>query len=214
METHKIDLIIKKAINESENFYDSEANNAKERIWNHVQLQKQNVSKPILFRLLVAASILLFISLSIISISNIRNRNTINTLVELNRELRNEATIKNKKFSIKKETLSTTKVNKHDTIYIEKKVVEYIPLVATKQITDTVYIQQIVYVEKEQNPTSLAVNNYSTPTDTIVKTIENNYKAEILISNNESLKRKKFQLIFGSNKDQINSGTLAFTTKF
>jgi hypothetical protein len=215
METHKIDSVIKKAINESENYYDSEANIAKERIWNHIQFQKQNQSKPILLRLLVAASILLFISISIIAISNIRNRNTINTLVELNRKLKNEAAI-NVKNTLKKESIVATNVSKHDTVIIEKKVIEYKPLVTTKQITDTVYIQQIVYVEKEQKPALLIKNENNYSTDSIIQTIGNNYKSEILISNNESLKRekgKKFQIIFGGNKDQINSGTLAFTTK-
>jgi hypothetical protein len=215
METHKIDSTIKKAIIESENHYDSEANIAKTRIWNHIQIQKQKQSKPPLLRLLVAASILLFISLSIITISNIRNRNTINTLVELNCKLKNEAIIRNKN-TLKQESIIATNVSIHDTIIIEKKVIEYKPLVTTKQITDTVYIQQIVYVQKEQKPALLITNENNSSADSILRTIGNNYNSEILISNKESLKRekgKKIQIKFGGNKDQINGGTLAFTTK-
>ncbi|MBK8805266.1 MAG: hypothetical protein IPO21_00910 [Bacteroidales bacterium] len=216
METHKIDSVIKKAINESENYYSSDANIAKERIWNHIQREKQNQSKPIMLRLLVAASILLFISLSIITISNIRNRNTINTLVELNRKLKNEATI-NVKNTIKKESIIATNVIIHDTIIIEKKVIEYKPLATTKHFTDTVYIQQIVYVKQEQKPDFLITNEKNCSTDSVIQKTGNNYKSEILISNNQSLKRKKvkkIQIKFGGNKDQIDSGTLAFTKRF
>jgi hypothetical protein len=215
METHKIDSIIQKALNETENHYDSEANSAKERIWSHIQLQKQNQSIPPLLRLLVAASILLFISLSIVSISNMRNRSTINTLVELNRKLKNETTIRNKSI-LNNESITAHNESIHDTIIIEKKVIEYKPLVTTKQITDTVYIQQIVYVEKEQKPAIEITNENNSSADSIFRTIGNNYKSEILISNNESLKSekgKKIQIKFGGNKDQVNTGTLAFTTK-
>lgn len=214
METHKIDSIIKKAINESENHYDSEANIAKERIWNHIQLQKQNQSKQSLLRFLAAASILLFIGLSIITISNIRNRNTINTLVELNFKLKNEALISNKN-NLRQESIIASNVNIHDTIFIEKKVIKYTPLITAKQITDTVYIQQIVYVEKEHEPALVISNENNSSKDSIPRTIGNNYKSEIIISNKESLKAekgKKFQIKFGGNIDHINSGTLAFTT--
>jgi hypothetical protein len=214
METHKIDSIIQKAISETENHYDSVANSAKERIWNHIQLQKQNQSMPPLLRLLAAVSILLFISLSIISISNIRNRNTINTLVELNRKLKNEALISNKNI-LKEELIIASDVNIHDTIFIEKKVIKYNPLITAKQITDTVYIQQLVYIEKEQEPALVRLNENNSSADSMLRTIENTYKSEILISSKESLKsekRKKIQIIFGSTKGQVNSGTLAITT--
>jgi hypothetical protein len=214
METHKIDSVIKKAINESENYYDSEANIAKERIWNHIQLQKQNQSKPALLRLFVAASILLFISLSIVTISNIRNRGTLNTLVELNSKLENEAKIRNRN-TLKRETIAASHLNIPDTIFIEKKVIQYKPIITTKQITDTVYIQQLVYIEKQQEPALVRLNENNSSADSMLRTIENTYKSEILISSKESLKsekRKKIQIIFGSTKGQVNSGTLAITT--
>ena len=63
MENHKLDSLIKNAINESDNFYDSEAISAKKRIWNHIRPQKQ--VKPLSLSLLAAASILLLIGLSV-----------------------------------------------------------------------------------------------------------------------------------------------------
>ena len=65
MEKNKLDSLIKNALNESDNFYDSEAINAKERIWNHIQPQKQ--VKPLFHWLPAAASILLFVGLSVVT---------------------------------------------------------------------------------------------------------------------------------------------------
>ena len=41
METHNIDSKIRKAIEESADFYDAEAGKSKERIWQHIQRKKQ-----------------------------------------------------------------------------------------------------------------------------------------------------------------------------
>ena len=202
METHKIDSIIKKAIDGSENHYDSEADAAKDRIWNQIQLQEPNRSKPVLLRLLAVACILLLIGLSAITISNIRHRNTIDTLVELNHKLQIESA-------------TAHNVIVRDTVIIQNKVIEYKPLITTKHITDTVYIQKTVYVEKEQKPALSMANEHISSTDSIIQTAGNNYKSEILIRNKESLREentKKLRIKFGSNREQANSGSLAFRT--
>ncbi len=216
METHKIDSLIKNAIHESNNFYDSVANNAKERIWNQVQPKKKNHPRLLLFPLLVAASVLLFVCLSVVTISNVKNRNTIKKLVELNNALRNESIQNNTGTLIKRENVIATNTCKPDTVYFEKKIIEYKPLVTIKQTTDTIYIQQITNIEVEQKPASLTVYALNNPKDSIIQTSEDNFKSEILITNNESFtkeKRKKIQIKFGGNKDQTNGGTLALTTK-
>ena len=217
METHPIDSIIKKAISESENFYNTEANNAKDRIWNQVQLRKQSQPKPLLFRLLAAACILLFISTSLIAISYIKDRNTINTLVELNNSLKNKVAINNKKEIINKKTIISSNFNASDTVYVEKKVIVNNTVISSKQITDTVYIKQIVYVEKEPAPAILTTTEKSGSTDAIGQKSTSNFEAEILINNNESVKKEKknkIQIKFGGNKNQINSGNLAFNKEF
>lgn len=217
METHNIDLFIKKAIDESANFYDIEANKAKEKIWKHVQLQKQNHHRPILIRSLVAACILLFISTSVISLSLIKTKKTIKTLVELNNTLKDYTIESNQNTLTKKEPVIAANANSPDTVFIEKNVVVSKPVIITKQIIDTVFIRQIVYVEKEQAQETLTAIENSYPTDSIFQSNANNYETEILISNNEKVKRekgKKIQIKFGGNKDQTSSGTLAFTTEF
>ncbi|PLX21410.1 MAG: hypothetical protein C0599_07990 [Salinivirgaceae bacterium] len=213
METNKLDSFFKKAITESENYYDSKADDAKENIWNHIQLQSQSKSKIYLLRLLVAASIVLFIGLSILTILNIQNRNTINTLAELNRKLKNEVE-ENLNNNLKNESIAANTII-HDTLVVEKKIVEYHPVIKTERITDTVYVEQIVYVEKEQTPVLIATNDNLHSTDSLIQSTGNNYKTEILISKNEPVKKKKrkrFQFRFGNSKNQINDGALALKT--
>ena len=118
MEKHKLDSLIKKALNESDNFYDSEAISAKNRIWNHIHPQKQ--VKPLFIRLLAAASILLLIGLSVVSFSNMRYKSTINKLVESNTLLKNDLLLNNQKLLTKEETAVTSNRHSVDTIYVEK----------------------------------------------------------------------------------------------
>ena len=213
MKKHKIDSLIKNAVNESDNFYDSEAINAKERIWNHIQPQKQ--VKPIFPWLLAAASILLFVGLSVVTFYNIKYKSTINTLVESNTLLKNDLSISKQNLLTKKETVATAYRQTTDTVYIEKKIVEYKALVTTQRITDTVYVKQIVYVEKEQDANLIAVNENSSSSDSSSKTIEDNYQSDIIISSNDAIekkKSKKMRIKFGGNRTQIKEGTLAFRT--
>ena len=213
MEKHKIDSLIKNAVNESDNFYDSDAINARERIWNHIQPQKQ--VKPLFPWLLAAASILLFVGLSVVTFYNIKYKSTINTLVESNTLLKNDLSISKQNLLTKKETLATAYRQTTDTVYIEKKIVEYKALVTTQRITDTVYVKQIVYVEKEQDANLIAVNENSSSSDSSSKTIEDNYQSDIIISSNDAIekkKSKKMRIKFGGNRTQIKEGTLAFRT--
>jgi hypothetical protein len=212
METNKLDSFFKKAISESENYFDSQANDAKEKIWDHIQLQSQSKSKTYLLRLLAAASIVLFIGLSILTILNIQNRNTITTLVDLNRKLKNEVE-KNLDNSLKNESIAANTII-HDTLIIEKKVIEYQTVVETKRVADTVYVQKIVYVEKEQTPVLMTTNDNTHTADSISQSRGTNYIKEILISKKEHVKKKKrkrFQFKFGNSKDQIDDGALALT---
>lgn len=216
MENHNIDSIFKRAISESEDFYDSQSNKAKENIWSQVQSKKQNNLMPFLFRLLVAACILLFIWISVLSFSNYTARKKITTLVELNSALNNEIAINHKNEAFKTEQTIAADINLPDTVYIEKQVIVEKQIITTKQITDTVYIQQIVYIENKQTAESIFAIEDKPSTDSIFQRITEPYKTEILITNTELFKkekRKKFQFKFGGNNDQQSSGTLAFSSK-
>jgi hypothetical protein len=216
METHNIDSMVKKVVDESMNFYDLEANKAKERIWDQVKLQRQNPPRLILVRSLVAACILFFISTSIISIAYIKTNKSIKTLAELNSALKNNATVNDQNTFNIKEPVIASNIKSTDTIYIERKVIVLKPVNITKHVIDTVYISKIIYVEKEQAQILLTDNENLITTNSNNQTHTNNYATSILISNNELIKkekRKKLQIKFGGNKDQINNGKLSFIVK-
>jgi transcriptional regulator of met regulon len=217
METHNIDSIIKKVIDESVNYYAPEADLAKERIWKKVQFQKRGNISLVLLRLLVAACILLFLSTSVISISYFRTKKSIKTLAQLNCTLINNAKAHDKIALEMNESVYTPYFKSNDTIYIEKKVTVSKPVIITKQVTDTVYVRQIVYVKNEQTPELLTKNENSFYSDYNIQNSPALYETKILISNNESNKqerRKKIQIRFGGHNEQPGDGTLAFTTKF
>jgi len=217
METHHIDSKIRKAINESADFYDIEAGNSKDRIWQQVQLKKQSQSKLYLLRALAAACIFLFATTFIITISNIKADRKIKTLVELNSSLQNQINTNKENTSAQKEILTATNIVLPDTVYIEKKVLVSVSelVIKTKQIVDTVYIERKVFVEKEQaQPLITAVDN-DDPGETPTQLTTNSYETQILIRNNDNVKQKKerkLQIRFGGNKNQSNDGTFALTT--
>lgn len=216
METNKLDSFFRKSINESEDHYNIEANNAKERIWNQVRHKKKMLVIPLFFRLLAAACIFLLISTSILFLLNLKTEKKIDALVALNTELENKVAINNTNSLIKNESEIASKLNSADTVFIEKTVVITKPVIQKERITDTVYIPQIVYVEKEISPESVIVFENIIPADSSIQKISGNYETEILISNNEDIKKekqKKFKLKFGGNQNPGSDGTIALSSK-
>jgi len=217
METHNIDSKIKRVVEESVNFYDSEADLAKERIWKQVRLRKQVNISLILLRLLVAACILLFFSTSVISVSYYRIKNSLKTVAEANSTLMNKTNAFYQKALIINEPLNAQEIKITDTIYIEKKVMVSQPVIVTKQVIDTVYVRQIVLVEKEQTPVLITDYENSIAGDSNIQNSMAQYETKILISNNEPVKqekRRRIQFKFGGNNQQISDGTLALSAKF
>jgi len=213
MEEHKIDSLVKKALNKSENFYDAEAIKAENRIWNQIHPQKQ--VKPLYIRFLAAASILLFIGLSAVTLYNMKQKSAINELVESNVLLQKDLMIYKQNSLVTKEPIVASYKPATDTIYIEKQVHQK-PLVTTQYIIDTVYIKQIIYVEKEPEVNLITVNDTPSSLDSSSIRIKNNYQSDIIISNNESAKKKKpkkMKIKFGGNRSQNRKGALALTTK-
>ena len=216
MEPHNIDSTIKNAVEESSNYYDKEAGAVKERIWKQVQFQTKIPRRLIIYRSLAAACILLLISLSVLSVSFIRTKKAMKSLVEINSVLNQKATENNQTALRIKQPEIAANISAKDTIYIERKVIVSRPVIITKQIQDTVYIRQTVYLEKEKTAGTLTTDENMISKDSSYQKTATNYEAEILISNNESMKRrksKKLQIKFGGNKDQTNTGTLALITK-
>ncbi|WP_019039249.1 hypothetical protein [Psychroflexus tropicus] len=154
MEKYKLDALIKKALNESNDFYDSDAELAKERVWNKVKTEKKVV--PHFYRLLSAVSILLLIFLSVLSYSNLKYKSSVEKLLEANQQLK----LDNQNLQSIKDLSLNLASQRTDTVYIEKNQSETKSLVTTKFIKDTVYLKQIVYVEKDTDSlsnTSIAI---------------------------------------------------------
>lgn len=159
MKKHNIDSIIKNAVEESKDFYDSEALEAKERIWNAVRPRKKVI--PLFYRLAAVASILLLLFLSIATYSTLKYKSKVNQLVKTNTQLK----LDKQSLAKKNETNSASNQQKPDTVFIEKKITQLKPIVTTEKLIDTVFIKQIVYVEKKVNSTKNSSNKsiaYST----------------------------------------------------
>lgn len=215
MKMQNIDTIFKNAIEKSEGFYSSKANDSKERIWENIRTQKQKHPKLILFWWLVAACILLFFSTTVISLWNIKAKNKIETLVALNSNLMKNNLEKSQNSITVKEPKQVAITP--DTVYIKKEVIFSKPIVITEVISDTVFIEQIVYIEKETSKELVANNDIPNQTGSSSQFISESNETKILIRNSENGKkgkRKKFQIKFGGNKNQANSGTLAYTKEF
>lgn len=145
MEKQNLDALFKKAIDESANFYDDKARPAKERVWNQVKTKKKAI--PLFYRMLAVASVLLLIFLSVSTYSNLQYKSTIDKLVETNKQLKadqqNYQNIDQSRLAALKQSI--------DTVFVEKKTAKAEPIVQTKFITDTIYIKEIVYIEKEKS---------------------------------------------------------------
>lgn len=145
MEKHKLDSLIKKAINESIDFYDSDAELSKARIWDKVKTKPQKQAIPLFYRILSAASIILLIFLSVLSYSNLKLKSSVEKLAETNDQLKAE----NQNLESIKDLNLSLASQRTDTVYVEKNKSTTKSFVTTKYIKDTVYLKQIVYIEKE-----------------------------------------------------------------
>jgi len=143
MDKHKLDSHFKKAINKSNDFYNAEADLAKQRVWNQIKRKKKGI--PLFYRVLAVASILLLIFLGLSTYTNLQYKSTIEKLVETNTKLKAAKHLKGTDNSG-----SAYVEQKIDTVYIERQNAILKPVGTTKYITDTVYIKETVYVADEK----------------------------------------------------------------
>jgi len=209
---HNIDSEIKKVIDESADFYDSDSDQSKGRIWQQVQLQQQKSDKPIWIRILAAACILLFISTSVIAILNRQAEQKIASLVELNSSLQHQI----QKASILQQPSETNTGTVADTVYVEKTIPVYKAVIKTERITDTVYIERKVYIENELSQEFITASYDSNADDISPKLTAENYDTHILISSSDEVKQKKerkLQIRFGGSRNQSSKGNAALVAE-
>ena len=216
METKKIDSLFRKSVNESQDYFETEADDAKSRIWSQVQQKNKKKAMPMLYRLLVAACILFFISTSVLMVSHLQTQKKIEALVVSNANLKSKVATNSQSISIKKASPIAENSNVTDTVYVEKKVTVTKSIIEKQRITDTVYIKQMVYATKETPPEMIAAIENDVATDSTFQNSSDNYKTEILIKNTKNLKKeknKKFKFKFGGNRNSGNDVKLALTSK-
>ena len=152
MDELKFDKEIKRKLEESKDFYNPQALNAKEKIWSEVQKGKSNNRQKMLIRILSAACILLLLISSILSISLHRTNNLKTEIAEQNRV----SQLKYNQISLQLNNKnSSISQNKIDTVFIKKTKIVQQPVIITKTLTDTVYLREVVYQYVNQKKDSV-----------------------------------------------------------
>jgi hypothetical protein len=216
METNNIDSIFRKAVEQSPDFYEAEAERSKEKIWKQLQSNRKVIAMPLLIRSLVAACVLLILCTTAISVSLIKAKKTIQTLAEANNSLKNDLEVHGKTTVALQTPVQQASVQTTDTLYIEKEVIVYQQVVEKERVVDTVFVEQLLYVGQRQNPETAVAAKSNAETDSGYQSSMQVQEKEIMISNNESLKlekRKRFQIRLGGGKNQEDNVPLAFTVK-
>jgi hypothetical protein len=214
MEPNNIDSAFRKAVNESAGPYEFEADQSKGRIWQQIQSGKSNRALPVLFRLLLAACILLFFCSTVLSILLFREKKSVHMLAEANRIVKTESSLPSQKIQTEKVTVANAQAPASDTVYIKRNVIIYQPLITTEKQVDTVYIRQVVFKEREQSPEMIAANPNNIAKESVQPDPVQSYGKEIVISNKQAgVARKKGKLLLklGGNNSPSGNGSLAFT---
>lgn len=216
MDMQKIDSIVKKVIEESNDYYNGEAAKVKGKIWEHVQAKKLNRSNRMLVRLLAAACIVFFLTTVFLSFTLVRTKNSEKNLVALNNHLTGLLAEKNEKIFDQESKISLAQNNLKDTVYVVKKEMVYHPVEKIQRITDTVYVQRTVINEKVPAKESLVAEKNDNVSATTIDNAPTNYNTEILIRRNEpkNVKKKwRIRFRFGADRDQVDSKSFALTAE-
>jgi hypothetical protein len=214
METNNIDSIFRKTVNESAGYYELEAEQSKGSIWQQIQSGKKNRALPVLFRLLAAACILLLFSTTLLAILLFREKKDVRMLAEANRILKTETPLQSPKIQSQNIAIAATHTLTPDTVYIKRNVIINQPFVTIEKLVDTVYVNQVVYKEREQIPELITLVPNNTVKEPISPVQLPGSGKEFIISNKQSRNtEKKGKLLFklGGNNSSAGNGSLAFT---
>lgn len=219
MKTHNsIESNFRKVINENSDYFMQEAEKSREKIWQ--QLDQKKERKPALIWLwtLAAACLLLFITTTVVIISKMDTDKMLTELAELNFDLQNQLTSAQEINTSPNKPAVAQQASEPDTVYLEKIITVIKPLVKTKLITDTLYVDRVIYFEKEKPQDLIAVSEKPAISKEVADfTSTDSQENKILIRNSSTQKqkkRKKLQLKFGGNKKQSNKKSLAITAEF
>lgn len=212
MDSQNIDRIIREKLDSSDNRYDAQANEARERIWDRIQ-EKPRRKIPLLLVTLAAACAALLLVSSVLTVSLVRARKTTSLQAQTINQLKADPGVKSPAVQDNSNDGNMVTAARTDTVFVVKEKIVTIPATVVQAPADTVYIRQIVYREKEEEP----VNNPAPKVNSPREEASSAKSTEILISNgNKPVKDKgrKFRIRFGGENEQTNNGNLALTTRY
>ncbi|HEX3009698.1 MAG TPA: hypothetical protein VHO90_18985 [Bacteroidales bacterium] len=164
--------------------------------------------------LMAAACIVLLMLSSFLTISLLRTQKSVNNQAQIIRKLSQQpsssvASIKTRK--------DTEVVQRTDTVYIAKEKIVTIPVEITKLKADTIYIDQVIYVEKGKSAEQAKDVTEPLNVESEAEPKPSRTNTQIYISDSENQKQgktRKLKLRLGGEKNQENSGSLALTAKY
>lgn len=213
MDTQKFDSLIRNAITGQEKHYDSLAEEARGRIWGKIQQTQKRRPSVLVFTLAAACALLLLVS-SILFYSLRRSQDMASIQAQTISLLKSKTGLQSATAVNKALASAEKKTDRKDTVYI---VLERIVTAeAASTSPDTVYIQQIVYVNKPA-PVSSAENLRETPEIDSTKAASPVKNTEILISSGSEkpkAKSRKLRIRFGGEHLPENNGNLALTARY
>lgn len=214
MEPHNIDSHFRKTINESAGYYEIEADQSKNRIWQQIQYGNKKQAPLLLYRLLIAACVLLLFCSGTLAILLFREKNSVRLLAESNKSLKTESLHHPVAQPTEKPSSSASQTVKNDTVYIQKNVIVYQQKNTVEKQTDTVFIHQTIYTEREPVTEIVTVLQNPVNNEPAHHILMQNTNREIVISNKQSRKEKKkgkFLFKLGGNNSPEGNGSSAFT---
>lgn len=209
MNAHNIDESFKHIINESSDFYSKSAWESKAKVWESIQ-SKKNKQRNQIVKILAAACFTLLITSSYFLISHFSKKQDLNLHTQTINKLENKLNATENVIQQQQSQLALLQEQKQDTIYIDKEKIEYKTRIQTVKLTDTIYQERIVYIEKElSEDTKLlatkATENKADQPDSYVF-----YQA-----NNEQIKpHKTLKFKFGGNSKKNENRSLALRSNF
>lgn len=214
MEPHNIDSHFRKTVDESAGYYEREADQSKNRVWQQIQSGNRKQANFLLYRLLIAACVLLLFCTGILAILLFREKKSVRILAEANRSFKNESVHHSAPRSTENISSATSQTVKHDTVYIHKNViVNKLNNTVEKQV-DTIFIHQTIYTEREPAPELITVIQNPVKNESQQPAQLQNTDREIVISNKQGRKeKKKGKLLFklGGNNTPDGNGSTAFS---
>ncbi|MBK7174992.1 MAG: hypothetical protein IPH84_17600 [Bacteroidales bacterium] len=214
MEPHNIDAHFRKTVDESAGYYEIEADQSKNRIWQQIHPGNKKQAPFLLYRLLIAACILLLFCSGTLAILLFREKNSVRFLAESNRSIKTETLHHQIAKPAEKPSSATSQTVKTDTVYIQRNVIVYKQKNTVEKQVDTVFIHQTIYTEREPVTELITVMQNPVKNEPPQSYQIQNTNREIVISNKQGRKeKKKGKLLFklGGNNSPEGNGSTAFT---